>query len=95
MSLQIKPFLVYKNLEAAFLTQLTQAFVSVGNYVDTFVGRGGLSTTATDGFMYVPSCEGAPTGVPKEQTGRIPIVVDRTNNKLYFYSNGAWRDAGP
>jgi hypothetical protein len=24
-----------------------------------------------------------------------PIVVNTTNNKLYFYSGGAWRDAGP
>jgi len=54
-----------------------------------------LATTATDGFTYVPSCAGTPTGVPTAVTGAIPIVVDSTNSKLYFYSNGAWRDAGP
>jgi len=52
-------------------------------------------TTATDGFLYIPSCAGTPTGVPTAQTGKIPIIVDSTNHKLYFYSGGAWRDAGP
>ena len=54
-----------------------------------------LNTTATDGFIYVPTCAGPPTGVPTAITGLAPIVIDTTNNKLYFYSSGAWRDAGP
>jgi hypothetical protein len=54
-----------------------------------------LATTATNGFLYVPTCAGTPTGVPTTITGMAPIVVDTTNNKLYFYSGGAWRDAGP
>jgi hypothetical protein len=54
-----------------------------------------LATTATNGFMYVPTCAGTPTGVPTAQTGATAIVIDTTNNKLYFYSSGSWRDAGP
>jgi len=54
-----------------------------------------LATTATNGFLYVPTCAGTPTGVPTAITGMAPIVVNTTNNKLYFYSGGAWRDAGP
>lgn len=54
-----------------------------------------LATNAGDGFLYVPTCAGTPTGVPTSITGLVPIVVDSTNNKLYFYSGGAWRDAGP
>lgn len=54
-----------------------------------------LATTATNGFLYVPTCAGTPTGVPTSITGMAPIVVNTTNNKLYFYSGGAWRDAGP
>jgi hypothetical protein len=54
-----------------------------------------LATTATDGFLYVPTCAGTPTGTPTAITGMAPIVVDTTNNKLYFYSTGVWRDAGP
>jgi hypothetical protein len=61
----------------------------------TVLNSAAVATTATDGFLYVAACAGPPTGVPTAVTGRIPIVVDSTNNKLYFYSGGAWRDAGP
>ena len=54
-----------------------------------------LATNATDGFLYVPTCAGTPTGTPTAQLGTAPIVVNTTNNKLYFYSGGQWRDAGP
>lgn len=54
-----------------------------------------IATSATNGFLYVPSCAGAPSGVPVTKTGMIPIVVDSTTHKLYFYSGGSWRDAGP
>jgi hypothetical protein len=57
--------------------------------------QGALATTATNGFLYVPTCAGTPTGTPTAITGLAPIVVNTTNNKLYFYSGGAWRDAGP
>ena len=58
-------------------------------------GAPSLATSATDGFLYVPTCAGTPTGVPTVVTGYAPIVVNTTNNKLYFYSGGSWRDAGP
>lgn len=65
---------------------------TTGNVI---VNTAAIATNATDGFLYVPSCAGTPTGTPTAYTGRVPIVVDTTNNKLYFYSNAAWRDAGP
>lgn len=63
-----------------------------GNVV---VNTGAIATSATNGFFYVAGCGGTPTGTPTAYTGRVPIVVDTTNHKLYFYSGGAWRDAGP
>jgi hypothetical protein len=66
---------------------------SVGSFVAG--AQAALATTATDGFLYVPTCAGTPTGTPTAITGMAPIVVNTTNNKLYFYSGGAWRDAGP
>jgi len=59
------------------------------------IGAGSVATTATNGFLYVPTCAGTPTGTPTAKSGYAPIVVNTTNNKLYFYSGGAWRDAGP
>lgn len=57
----------------------------------TIVGdQAALATNATNGFLYVPACAGTPTGTPTAVTGKIPIVADSTNNKLYIYSGGAW-----
>lgn len=70
--------------------------VQLGKAADSVaVGAGAIATTATDGFLYVPTCAGPPTGTPTTITGLAPIVIDGTNNKLYFYSGGSWRDAGP
>lgn len=59
------------------------------------IGGGALATNAANRFLYVPTCAGTPTGTPTAKTGFAPIVINTTNNKLYFYSGGAWRDAGP
>jgi hypothetical protein len=53
-------------------------------------GVGAIATNATNGFLYVPTCAGVPTGTPTTVTGRVPIVADSTNNRLYIYSGGAW-----
>lgn len=60
---------------------------AAGNVV---VGTAALSTSATDGFIYVDTCAGAPSGAPTTYTGRCALVYDTTNNKLYIY-NGAWK----
>ena len=49
-----------------------------------------LATNATDGFAYIPSCAGVPTGTPTAYTGKVAMVIDSTNNKAYIYSGGAW-----
>ena len=55
------------------------------------LGSAAVATTATDGFLYIPSCAGAPTGVPTAKTGRVPMVVDSTNNRFYVYVSGTWK----
>lgn len=50
-----------------------------------------LATTATNGFLYVPTCAGTPTGTPTTKTGKVPIVVDTTNGVLDVYTGSAWR----
>jgi hypothetical protein len=69
-----------------------------GSYVQMFtfnlgsfaLGITALPTNATDGFIYIPSCAGAPTATPTTQGACVPIVYDTTNNYLYVY-NGAWK----
>lgn len=71
------------------------AFLTIKVNGDIVSGSAAIATNATAGFLYVPGCAGTPTGTPTTYTGRVPICVDTTNHKLYFYSGGSWRDAGP
>lgn len=75
-----------------FTNQLRRFTITAAG--DIVIGTGALATTATTGFLNIPACAGLPTGVPTTFTGRAPLVVDSTNNALYFYSNSAWRVAG-
>lgn len=59
---------------------------SLGNIV---LGKqAALATNATDGFTYIPTCAGAPSGVPTAYTGKTAMVFDTTNNKLMIYDGG-------
>jgi hypothetical protein len=53
-------------------------------------GNAALSTSATAGFVYLPSMAGNPSGVPTSYTGRVPLTVDTTNSRLYGYFGGSW-----
>jgi len=55
------------------------------------IGTAAIATDATDGFLYIPSCAGTPTGTPTTKTGRVPLVYDSTNHILYLY-DGSWLD---
>lgn len=52
---------------------------------------GALATNATKGFLDLPTCAGAPSGVPSStEAGHKSMVYDTTNNKIWVY-NGSWR----
>lgn len=62
-----------------------------GNIVPGYGSSGALATNATNGWLYIQTCAGTPTGVPAgSYTGRVAMVYDTTNNKFYVY-NGAWK----
>lgn len=79
---------------AYFEITATRVQVKTSN-TNFVVGAGALTTTATDGFPYIPTCPGTPTGTPSTFTGRSPIVWDSTNLFLYAYSGGAWHTVDP
>lgn len=54
------------------------------------VGNLELAQAATDGFLYIPMMNGAPSGTPTTQSNTVPIVYDYANNRIYIY-NGAWK----
>lgn len=55
------------------------------------VGKAVLANSATDGFLYLPSVAGTPTGVPAAKTGTAPVVLDTTAGKLWAYTGGSWK----
>lgn len=57
--------------------------------------NGAIATNATDGFTYLPSSAGTPTGVPTAIAGGVPLDVDTTNFFLYARLNGSWQIVGP
>lgn len=61
-----------------------------GNVVCGGNNGAALATNANDGFFYVPSGAGTPTGTPTAYTGRIAAYYDTSANKIWFY-NGSWR----
>lgn len=58
-----------------------------GNVV---LARAALVLAATDGFTYIPTMAGPPSGVPTAKTGTVALVYDTTNNHLYVY-NAGWK----
>lgn len=65
---------------------------SKGNFLFNPAGAD-LGTGAADGFPYLPTMNGAPTGTPTSYTGSVPMVYDRSNKRRYLY-DGGWRAQG-
>lgn len=68
---------------------LKRLIVSAAGSVAIGNGTAALATNVTDGFLYIPTCAGTPTGVPTAITGTVAMIFDTTNNKLYIY-DGSW-----
>lgn len=55
------------------------------------VMAGPLSLTSTDGFLYLPTCAGTPTGTPTARAGSVPLVYDTVAHRFWVYDGGVWR----
>lgn len=69
----------------------TNDALAITSSLSVVLNNAAISTSASDGFLYVASCAGAATGTPTSFTGRVPLVFDTTNFRLYAYMGGAWK----
>lgn len=53
------------------------------------LGTAALATTATNGYVTIPTCAGTPTGVPANvPAGMAALIFDTTGNKFWVYDGG-------
>lgn len=72
-------------------TALTIAGVATGQVPSIVLGSAAIATNASEGFLYIASGAGTPTGTPTTQTGRVPLYYDTTNHQFWIYEAGAWK----
>jgi len=54
------------------------------------------ATSTTGGLTWLPTCAGVPTGTPANSyTGAAPVILDRSNNRLYGYMGASWQNLSP
>lgn len=73
------------------LATATSGLTIKGETQSVVLGSAAIATNSTDGFLYVVSGAGTPTGIPTTFTGRVPIYLDTTNSQLWLYLGGAWK----
>lgn len=88
-SLRNVGYLYTNDTHLVFGTNSTER-ARIDNLGNMVFGVGALAAGATDGFPYIPTIPGAPTGTPTAKTGLAPIVIDTTNHKLSWHENGKW-----
>lgn len=54
------------------------------------VGTAALATNASDGFFYIPTFNGTPTGTPTVAAGCVALGFDTSADKLWIY-HGGWK----
>jgi len=85
------------NNHATLTLQLSQSATAfqieqvASTTVNTIIGHQvAVPTNFNDGFLYIPTSAGVPTGAPTGYTGKVALHYDTANNDIYVY-NGAWR----
>lgn len=74
---------------ASGTTTQTDTLTMTLKNTSVILNNAAIATSATDGFIYIATCAGTPTGVPTANTGRVAMVYDTTNHQFWIY-DGAW-----
>ncbi len=77
---------------ATATTTRKTSFQIDGNYNTVLGPTGAIATNATNGWPYIITSAGAPSGTPGTSfSGLVPVQGDTTNNSLWAYQSSAWR----
>lgn len=67
-----------------------EARVNLGNgAAATALGPTTIATNSSIGYVHIPEMSGTPVGTPTA-TGGAPMVLDISNNRLWFYHTSDW-----
>jgi hypothetical protein len=83
------PFKGLSDTPISYHNQKGRSVIVTPNENAVEFSSGILAVTATDGFLAIPTCAGAPTGVPSVGAGAM--IFDTTDTKLYIYTGSAWK----
>lgn len=70
-------------------SNISNGLLSVHSTGNVVLNKAAVATNATDGFLYIATSAGPPTGTPTAYTGRVPLVYDTVNHKFWIY-DGSW-----
>jgi len=79
----------------SYVTGLTVIAPTASMQPSVVVGNAALATSDTDGFLYISTCAGTPTGVPTTNTGRVALIYDTTAHQFWIYDGGWLRPKTP
>jgi len=65
--------------------------LTLSNGLSTVLNNAAIATNATDGFLYITTSAGTPTGTPTSFTGRVPLIFDTTNSQFWIFTGGSWK----
>jgi hypothetical protein len=85
------PFLYLSDAPSSYNGQAGRSVVVNSGATALIFSGGVLATTATTGFIALPTCVGTPTGVPAIGIGAT--VLDTSAGKIWTYYGGAWHFA--
>lgn len=82
-----------EDADLSFYTQAAGAAMNqkmrITNLGSVIIGaEAAIATSATDGFLYIPTMAGTASGVPTAVVGKVAMVFDTTNNELLIYDGG-------
>jgi len=76
-------------------TQIVEAIrIDSAQNVAIGTGAGAIPTNSINGFFYINTMAGNPSGTPSPPnalTGLVPMIYDTTNNRLWVRNAGTWR----